>query len=74
LTLPDGRRVRMSLTAQVVTQETRNGRPTAIYGIGGHVAVEHEGYKVAGQAVIDLATRAFLEVECRLSSVGMLNR
>jgi hypothetical protein len=73
LQLADGRHLRMMLTAQQSSQETRNGRLVVVYGFSGNAVADHAGYRVTGQAILDVATRAFLDVSCRLAPVGAVS-
>ncbi|WP_456639329.1 hypothetical protein [Bradyrhizobium sp. USDA 10063] len=69
--LRDGRELRLQLSTQYLEQGQRDSRTVVVYAVGGNAVVDNRmGYQVTGQAVLDLATRAFLDVECRLESVG----
>lgn len=70
LELADGRRLQMVLKAQQLTQETRHDRPVVVYEINGNAVVDRAGFLIIGKATIDLATRAFFEVDCRMEPVG----
>lgn len=70
IALPDGTVLRMSMAARSVGQETRNGRPLAFFEIAGNAVAGRSGYRVTGEAVVDLATKAFIDIRCRLESVG----
>src|SRR5262245_25127184 len=72
LTLEDGRQVRIALTAREMSKETRNGRAQVTYAFSGNAVADRAGYRVTGEAVIDLTTRAFLNVSCRLEPVGSI--
>jgi hypothetical protein len=72
LVLADGRTLRLALKAHQVTQESRNDRPLVVYEIGGSAVVDRSGYRVIGKATVDLATRAFFDVDCRLEPVGIV--
>ena len=68
--LADGRRLRMVLSARELSQESRGGRAVIVYAVLGNAVIDRAGYSISGQAVVDVATRAFLDVDCRLESVG----
>ena len=68
--LDDGRIVRTKLFAQEMKQERRGPRAVLIYAVGGSVVVDRDGYAVSGQVVLDIVTRAFFDVDCRLEAVG----
>ena len=73
VTLGDGRQLRVALTAKELSQQKRNDRPVVIYGFSGNAVADRSGYRVTGEAVIDVATHAFLNVSCRLEPVGAVN-
>ncbi|WP_024508459.1 hypothetical protein [Bradyrhizobium sp. ARR65] len=63
--------MRLKLSAHYLEQEQRGPCTVFIYTLLGNAVVDNcKGYQVTGQAVLDVATRAFLEVECRLEVVG----
>ncbi|MCA6107942.1 hypothetical protein [Bradyrhizobium cenepequi] len=69
--LRDGRQLRLQLSAQCLEQRQRGPCTVVVYAVQGNAVVDNRmGYQVTGRAVLDLATRAFLDVECRLESVG----
>ncbi|WP_027522015.1 hypothetical protein [Bradyrhizobium sp. Ec3.3] len=69
--LRDGRELRLLLSTQYLKLQQRGPRAVVIYAVRGNAVVDkHIGYRVTGQAVLDVATRAFLDVECRLESAG----
>lgn len=68
--LRDGRELRLVLSAQHVEQVQRGACLAVVYAVRGNAVVDGMGYRVTGQAVLDTATRAFLDVDCRLESVG----
>lgn len=74
LQLPDGRQLRIALTAHQMAQETHGVRAVVIYDIGGNALIDRIGYRVTGRAVVDIATRAFLDINCRLETVGSVDR
>ncbi|MFG3594397.1 hypothetical protein [Bradyrhizobium sp. RDI18] len=69
--LRDGRELRLKLSAHYLEQERRGPCTVLVYALQGNAVVDNRmGYRVTGQAVLDVATRAFLEVECQLEQVG----
>lgn len=69
--LRDGRELRLQLSTQCLEQRQRGPRTVVVYAVQGHAVVDDcAGYRLTGQAVLDVATRAFLDVQCRLESVG----
>jgi hypothetical protein len=68
--LRDGRELRMRLSAQELQQVQRGVAPAVVYAVRGNAVVDGMGYRITGQAVLDIATRAFFDVDCRLESVG----
>ncbi|MGY4431005.1 hypothetical protein ACVWWO_003482 [Bradyrhizobium sp. F1.13.1] len=42
-----------------------------VYALLGNAVVDNRiGYQVRGQAVLDVATRAFLDIDCQLEQVA----
>lgn len=80
ITLPDGRVLRIALRAEPSSRAAFGKRDAAFYAVSGNcvldtgVAAERRGYALSGQAVVDIATRAFLHVEHRLETVGAIPR
>lgn len=72
--LPDGRAVRLALTVTPGAQERWGVRASATMHVAGEVAVEDQGYRVASEVVVDVATRAILSCDCRLESVGRVRQ
>lgn len=69
--LRDGRELRLKLSTHCLEQEQRGPATVVIYALLGNAVVDNRtGYRVTGQAVLDVATRAFLDVECRLEMTG----
>ncbi|MGY3133986.1 hypothetical protein ACVWZM_004668 [Bradyrhizobium sp. USDA 4501] len=68
--LRDGRELRLKLSTHPVEQEQRDPCAVLVYALKGNVVVDNTGYRVTGQAVLDVATRAFLDVSCQLKRVG----
>jgi hypothetical protein len=51
--------------------ETKFGPRAALaYDVKGRATLETNGYLIAGDVLVDRATRAFLQVECRLEALG----
>ncbi|WP_136626327.1 hypothetical protein [Bradyrhizobium macuxiense] len=71
--LRDGRELRLSLSTQYLEREQRALCTVLVYALHGNAIVDNSlGYRVTGQAVLDIATRAFLDVECRLDPAGRI--
>ncbi len=69
--LRDGREARLKLSTHCLQQEQRGPWAVLVYALQGNAVVDNAiGYRVTGQAVLDVATRAFLDVECQLEWVG----
>lgn len=69
--LRDGREVRLKLSTPCFEQEQRGPCTVLVYALQGNAVVDNGmGYRVTGQAVLDGATRAFLDVKCQLEWVG----
>ncbi|MES5486691.1 hypothetical protein QMZ05_28395 [Bradyrhizobium sp. INPA03-11B] len=69
--LRDGRELRLCLSTKYLEQGQRAFCTVLVYALHGNALVDSfMGYRVTGQAVLDVATRAFLDVECRLDPVG----
>lgn len=66
----DGRVLRMQLSAQPTQQVQRGVNTAVVYAVSGNAVVDRAGFRVVGQAVLDIATQAFLDVDCRLEPVG----
>ncbi|MFG1431285.1 hypothetical protein V5F44_15580 [Xanthobacter sp. V2C-8] len=47
-----------------------NGRAALMYAVSGEVLEGRQGHSCEGSAVLDLKTRAFLNVDCRLVPTG----
>lgn len=67
LTLPDGRAVQLILTVQPTGGGDRHGRAVVRYHLAGQGVVQERSFLLAGEATLDRATRAFLELDVRLS-------
>lgn len=68
-TLPDGRALQLLITTQPAGGGDRYGRAVVRYHVAGQGMVEATAFLVEGDAVLDRATRAFLELGVRLSGV-----
>ncbi|MEW6256046.1 MAG: hypothetical protein AB1592_08825 [Pseudomonadota bacterium] len=66
----------LNLHLRVAPRERRtfNGRAVLAYAVAGDAVAAGTGYRCEGEALIDLKTRAFLAVECRLLPVGDIAR
>ncbi|MEW6122661.1 MAG: hypothetical protein AB1698_08595 [Pseudomonadota bacterium] len=62
----------LSVLLRIFPRETAShrGRAALAYDVAGEAVVGRMGYRCEGRAVIDLKTRAFLDVACRLVAVG----
>lgn len=60
----------MQLSMQELQQERRGVSQVIVYAVSGNAVVDGMGYRISGRAALDIATRAFLDVDCRLESVG----
>ena len=70
LVLANGQRASVALEL-VPRAETKFGPRAALaYDVKGRATLETHGYIVSGDLVVDRATRAFLQVECRLEPLG----
>ncbi|WOH63801.1 hypothetical protein [Bradyrhizobium sp. BWA-3-5] len=69
--LRDGRELRLKLSTQYLERGQRGFCTVLVYALQGNAIVDNcMGYSVTGQALLDVASRAFLDVEFRLESVG----
>lgn len=69
--LRDGRELRLKLSTHCLGQEQRGPRAVLVYALKGNVIIDNSmGYGVTGRAILDVATRAFLDVSCQLKQVG----
>jgi hypothetical protein len=67
--LPDGRELQLVLSAQPTGGSDLHGRTVVRYHIGGQGMVQSTAFLIDGEAALDRATRAFLELNVRLSGV-----
>ncbi|MFG1295545.1 hypothetical protein [Xanthobacter variabilis] len=65
-----GVRLRLSLTHAPHQSVTYAGRAALMYAVAGEAVEGEGGYRCEGSAILDLKTRAFLNVECALIPVG----
>ncbi len=69
--LRDGRELRLKLSTRCPDQKQRGPRTVIVYALLGNAVVDNRiGYQVRGQAVLDVATRAFLDIDCQLEQVA----
>lgn len=68
--LPDGRDLQLVVTAQPVGGGDLHGRAVVRYHVGGQGRVQTTAFLIEGEAALDRATRAFLELTVRLSGVA----
>jgi len=62
IALADGRRVQLVLAAQAVGAASRHGRAAIEFRVTGQGRVDDRAFLVDGRAVLDQATRAFLDI------------
>jgi hypothetical protein len=70
LTFPDGRRAAIALQASVRADRRWGPRAVLAYDLLCRATLERDGFSFVGHAVIDAATRAFLEIEGSLTALG----
>jgi hypothetical protein len=69
--LRNGQELRLMLSAQHLEQKQSGVRQVVVYAVNGNAVVDNKnGYRITGQAILDTVTRAFLDVDCRIESVG----
>lgn len=68
--LGDGRRVQLRLAASPQIRTKFGLRAVITYAVTGQAVIGAEGFVCRGEAVLDLKTRAFLDVQCTLSPIG----
>lgn len=69
IALADGRRVLLVLTARAVGTGSRRGRAVLEFHVAGQGRVGEAAFLVEGRAVLDHATRAFLDVTVDIAGV-----
>lgn len=65
--LEDGRELQLLVTVQPAGGGDLNGRAVVRYHVGGQGRVHTTAFLIEGEAALDRATRAFLELTVRLS-------
>jgi hypothetical protein len=70
LTLPTGQAANIAVEIRPDPNRRRGPRTVVSYEIVGHATLDRDGFSFSGQAAIDEATRAFLELECSLTPLG----
>ena len=70
LALADGRQVAIAMKTRLRPERQSGPRAALWHDFSGQATVGHDGVTFAGRAVIDVATRAFLEVDCKLTPMG----
>ncbi|MDQ0509463.1 hypothetical protein [Ancylobacter amanitiformis] len=70
--LPDGRTLQLRLAARPQIRTTFGPRAVITYEVSGQAVIGSEGFMCRGEAILDLKTRALLDVQCRLSPIGAL--
>ena len=68
--LADGRDLQLVITVQPAGGGDLRGRAVARYHVGGQGRVQATAFLIEGEAALDRATRAFLELSVRLSGVA----
>jgi hypothetical protein len=71
-TLAGGARAAVNLKPVVRSNRQWGPRAVLAYDILGQAMLDREGFTLTGLAVIDNATKAFLEVDCRLNPMGQV--
>lgn len=71
--LGDGQIAQFRLAVAPQVRTTFGVRAVVTYAVTGQVVIAAEGFACEGEAVLDLKTRAFLDVRCRLSPLGPVN-
>lgn len=70
LALADGRQVNIALQTRLRPERQWGPRAILSHDFFGQATVGHDAVTFTGRAVIDVSTRAFLEVDCRLTPMG----
>jgi hypothetical protein len=70
LTLRDGRRAAIALRTSLRSDRRWGSRAVLSYDLLCRATLERDGFAFEGRAVIDVATRAFLEIEGNLTALG----
>jgi hypothetical protein len=70
LALADGRHVTIALKTRLRAERQWGPRAALWHDFFGQATVERDAVTFAGRAVIDVGTRAFLEVDCQLTATG----
>jgi hypothetical protein len=68
--LKDGRELQLLVTIQPAGGGDLNGRAVVHYHVGGQGRVQTTAFLLEGEAALDRATRAFLELTLRLSGAA----
>lgn len=72
LMFKDGRRAAIAVNTRLRADRRWGPRAALSYDFLCRAAVEHDGFAFQGRAVIDVATRAFLEIEGSLTPTGRI--
>lgn len=70
VTLGDGREARIAVKTQLNSTRRFGPRAVVSHDLSGRATLDRDGYTISGSIVIDLKTRSFLLVDCRLASMG----
>jgi hypothetical protein len=70
LVLANGQRAAIFLEIAPRAETKFGPRAALAYEVNGRATLDAVGYLIAGEVLVDRATRAFLQVECRLEPLG----
>lgn len=73
IALADGRQAAVALEVRPTVDRQWGPRAAACYDLVGRATLDRDGFAIAGRVVVDMATKAFLEVECRLTAMGRID-
>ncbi len=74
LALEDGRLLQLRLSAVPRQRITHGLRAALAYAVAGQAVIGTAGFACSGSVVVDLKTRAFLDVRCALTALGPVER
>lgn len=72
--LPDGSPVVIQLLAQYSQGDVWHERPVLRFEVAGHAARRDRAQRFEGHALVDVETKAFLELDVRFSTEGEVRR
>ncbi len=70
--LPDGQHASVFLEIVPRAEIKFGPRAALAYEVKGRATLEINGFRIAGNLLVDRTTRAFLEVECKLEALGKI--